>query len=372
MKNDVQVTICIPTLNRPGFLFRLLKYCADVRFKQCFFIGDSSYGKCLQENKKAVRQFENELNIRHFECPDMDVVEALDSFNHLITTPYAAICCDDDFLCPHGLNLCAKFLDVHPKYSAAHGIGVILGLDRKGPFGKVSSLNELRQCTVEQETGIGRLTSLYSDQTHALVYSVHRVSDWCDMWKTFQGSRPGFLFEELYPDTISCIRGKVKELDVLYLVRHGHGDNVKQDQFYRWITNHDWFVNYDILKASAVKELIKIDKVSSEMAEKEFDTAFCFYITRMATHAYTSYLSSEQDLKTEESLAKRCLKQFKQKVFQKKPDWEETYILFRNRVLNWKRKTDGINLHEVLKDSSPYHNDFMPIYKIITSPPSNH
>jgi len=58
------VTILVPTRNRPDFLYRLLNYYCQASFKGCFFFGDASDDEALKDNKKIITGFNPKILLK--------------------------------------------------------------------------------------------------------------------------------------------------------------------------------------------------------------------------------------------------------------------------------------------------------------------
>ncbi|MBI4333153.1 MAG: TIGR00180 family glycosyltransferase [Chloroflexi bacterium] len=354
MASEPKITICIPTKNRADFLRRLLQYFAGANCQHRIYIADSSDGGHLDETKKTVGSLGGRLSIRHFECPGLSVVAALDHVNQFIATPYAAVCADDDFLAVNGVDRCVHFLENNPDFGAAHGIGILTYADRPGPRGNIGWAGHYRQAVTDAGSGSRRLQDYFAGGPLALLFSVHRAQDWRDIYRETVAqpwARQGFSFDELVTSSISVIRGKVKELDCLYLVRFGHDRINPQVHGYDWFTSPDWFAGFEALRTRAVAELMRKDGIGKEQAEEAFKQAIVPYLARMFSRG----------LPAPRPGVFARLKRIAARI----PGVIPAHELMGSP---FSAKEEKNLLPSFLKPSSPYHEDFMPIYRAITTP----
>ena len=118
----MEVSLIIPTMNRPKLLLRLISYYASLKFEGKILIGDSSNAEIFRETARALESYKGSLDIWHRHLPGRSVAAAVLDMNEYLTTPYACLIPDDDFLVPRTLANCIQFLDSHPDYVAAHGV----------------------------------------------------------------------------------------------------------------------------------------------------------------------------------------------------------------------------------------------------------
>src|SRR3989338_235501 len=108
------ITIILPTMNRPDFLERLLRYYAAVNFQHSIFIGDASDSGPADKAKTVVAKFKSNLNVEYHGCPGLSIAQTVAKLNQSLKTPYAVLTGDDDFLVPAGIGRCVDFLKRNP------------------------------------------------------------------------------------------------------------------------------------------------------------------------------------------------------------------------------------------------------------------
>lgn len=342
MSSEEKITICIPTKNRSDFLARLLHHFANEKYRYWIFIGDSSDASHIDKTKKIIQSLSGRLNVKHFECPGLSETGATEYMNQFITTPYCALLGDDDLLCVKSIDKCIDFLDSNSDYGAAHGVGILTSVDRNGPYGNISEVYYYPQMTLNADSGSQRLRDYFACGPYgpyALLFSVHRTSIWRDMFRGFISSdswvRFGFGFGEIIPSSISSVRGKVKELDCLYLVRFSHESRYLEVGSFDWLINQDWKIGFKNLRDRVVNELIRQDGISKEKAEEVFKQAFRPYLARVIRRIPYSLLVK----------------------------------FLGHKVISQVHVRKRINLlPSLLTPTSVHHEDFMPIYQTITTP----
>ncbi len=122
------LTIIIPTRNRPGFLRSSLTYYVRNGFTCRFLIGDNSTTDALAAKTRTLcDELSDRLDIRYsFFDGSVSFGGILHALAVDCETDYVAIIGDDDFLIPEGLNDCVRFLHHNPRATAAYGERVTL------------------------------------------------------------------------------------------------------------------------------------------------------------------------------------------------------------------------------------------------------
>ena len=360
---NAKLTLCIPTKNRSEFLSRLLHYYANTNYQHWIFIGDASNATHYKATQQTIKSLEDRLKVRHFEQTGMDVAQSFDSFAHLISTPFSAACADDDFILTQGIEKCIRFMEDNPDYSAAHGKGIAFSLNQSGPYGKIRQVHFYPQTIQNAKTGKERLFNVFNISASPVVLSVHRTKDWRDMWGAFTGSRQGFIFEELVPSGISVIRGKVKELDNLYLVRQGHDAQYPQENIFDWVTNPDWQSTYSIMRDKFIIELMQQDGIIEAEAREAVKNAFWPFLARIIRDRLP------RDLKIAESGSR--VRAFywttRRRLGQNIPALKTIYIKMISLIQIHLHREKDFNLNALLNPSSKYHENFKAVYKVITT-----
>ena len=138
-----------------------------------------------------------------------------------ITTPYAVLCADDDFLIPAGILESRNFLQENQDYASAHGLyfnHTNVEDAQKNGF----SIGPLYQggSSSEQDSAEKRLNAYMSGKTsYYPMYAVHRTDLFQQIWKETEIYVSDWGLSELFTSALSFIYGKMKVLPVFYSSR---------------------------------------------------------------------------------------------------------------------------------------------------------
>ena len=378
MTLNKKLTICIPTKNRPDFLSRLLNYYASTNFDGWLFIGDSSESTSLSKNHNLINKLKNQLNIRYFEFPKLSAEKVLEELSKSISTEFVVLSCDDDFLCSPSLGRCVKFLEKNQDYSAAHGKGFTLDIHSHGSFGEIANFCITPLPKIDAESGCERLEQFIFHQLHNVNMLVTRRDIWVNAFQDLNklsNLHSSFIFGELISASIVVIMGKIAEIDSLYLVRQGHPKshyvNIYKNKFFEWFTDENWYTAHKLLYDRVLYELVKQDKISSEKAKEKFRKIFFHFYANTIANGYRGYLKRFGDSK-QYDLSSRLLSIMTRIGYKDKLKKKLKKIYYRLSRLFASKDNDKLSeLANLLRESSPYHKDFMPIYEAVTKRPAD-
>jgi glycosyltransferase domain-containing protein len=341
---DLRVTLLIPTLNRPEFVIRLLRYYAEVGFTGRIAVGDSSDAAGVRLTRAEVERLKGALDIDYVELPGLGLA---DSWKHLIdrlSTPYAAYLADDDFLVPTSLDKCARFLAEHTDYAAAHGAGLGVTLDTNGLFGKVMLCDYYAQTVSEADLASERLRQ-HLERYSVTLFAVHRTETWRAMFEDVHLIPDMSFGAELLPCCLSVVHGKVKELDGLYVVRQSHARRYEQPTMFDWIATPNWFASYQVTLDSLARALVAQESISLEAARKIVQEGFRRYVG-----AGMGLPSRWASAGPAVAIARKLWHTWQ--ALQPTPHAE-------------------FALQALLSPASPYHVDFMPVYQSLVTAPAD-
>jgi len=363
-----KLTILIPTMNRSIFLIRQLRYYSEMGFQGCICIGDSSNKEQLSYTKKALENLNKELHIIHKEFPELNEFMCTQQLVKLVNTPYVVWVADDDFLVPSGLNMCVDFLENNKEFSAAQGMAVRIKTKDSIAYGDIIECTKKRLPVACAKTASKRYLSLmlhYAD----VHFTVHRIDTRSLMYK-FVNLIPDKSFSStLLPSCLSVINGKTKELKCLSLVRQINDNryfSVEQGDTYLWITNPQWLSFLKIFNEIISKELTRVDGIGSAKANEIAKQGIAMFIARRMKSESTMFYSKHSILNSESRLSYfNSLKKLKS-VINGMPLTRLLIGKFYSLIFQSSEKQYDMSLKSLLKPSSPYHKDFMPIYRAIT------
>jgi glycosyltransferase domain-containing protein len=363
-------------MNRSEFLIRLLRYYRDLNFQGCICIGDSSDTSHVERTKEAIKALQGKLNIIYREYPTFNQRESMEQLLDIVPTPYAASIGDDDFLVPSSLEQCVRFLDSHLDYSAAHGVGGLITLDSNGAHGRIEGASYYRQPVIEAESASLRLANHLSNYS-VTAFSVHRIETYRAMYRAASLPADKFFGGELLPLCLSVVHGKVKEVDCLYLVRQvynpryplleGRERNASESSvplnvsattypdIFGWMTSLDWLPSYEVFRDYLAEELARQDGISVDAAQEVVKQAFWSYLANGLINKWKGrYAQNGSGPRSHARATARRIPALR---------WT-----WRNVRSFFPGEDNRMSLQALLRPSSPYHSDFMPVYRAVTTP----
>jgi len=380
------ITLLIPTKNRTIFLKRVLTYYKKINFLGTLAIGDSSSGDFLNENKKIYESMKEFINITYQIFPDKNLCQTSHELLKTVKTNFVAEVHDDNFIVPNSIKKCIEFLNENSDYSAASGLGVSIKTKNDEPYGKLIKCVKKKQPSSDLDTACSRFISLYGNYSD-IHYAIHRTEIYREVLKNSHIKDNNFFHIMTTANTF--ILGKVKELDTLHVIRHIQSpegrkvfnkNHPESTNTYWWITGEEWNTNLEVLQKTVVKNLIKIDNISTEEAQKTYELSFFMYFSMYFANKtkgikelksfYDRYYSSAlfplwasiNDNKLLKLTVyayprlKYIVGKFQYKIFGGE--------ILKSKALN--NRTDSL-LPSLLNKKSKYHSNFIPIYELITS-----
>jgi len=276
--HSADITIIVPTFNRADFLARLLGYYARNKFQGRILIGDASNDEQAALVRKEAERYRDSLNIEHHRFPGENIAQTVFKLNGFIRTPFAALAGDDDLLLVEGLRRCADFLKDHPHYAAANGKGCLVVVKGSKVYGDIQDLDDYPLKGVEAGDPATRLEDFLKDYSVAL-FSVFRTEIWRRMWADPGGIKDVDFAAELVPNCVGVISGKIKHLNVLYLIRQAHERRYVLPDAYDWVTSPQWQEGYRFFKAR-VREALAAQGMDEGKAGASIKAAFAQYLQR--------------------------------------------------------------------------------------------
>lgn len=344
------LTIVIPTRNRADFLARLLGYYRDQRFSHKLIIADSSDAEQRSRSKDVVEVAAKDLNVDYQQYdPETEFTAKLSQAVALVSTPYMAVGADDDFFVLATVDRALTFLASQPDYAVVHGDSAIF-ITRSGlAHGPLEQVHRYDQRTIDDSGGLARLTG-HLNHYSTTFYSIHRTEQFRSCYQTMISIAADLYFSELLHSCLTLIQGKAKKLDGLYLVRQGFvAKEYEVLDVFDWIARPGWGEQYERFRDCLAEELSQQDGIEIDQARKVIKEIFSHYLSTFLKSSGTRVV------------VPNSLRQVMRSIPVARPIWHAL------RSLNPEAKSE-INLPALLRPSSPYHAEFMPIYRAITKP----
>lgn len=212
------IGILIPTLNRPDFVARALRYYESSDFQGTIYLADSSDTEQHMVNIGNVDRSDVRVCHKHYPKDKYphdgacikEILKAVDE-------PYCAFCGDDDFFVPETLLECAEFLEHNSDYASCHGMRANVFYKDGKPYGMMEGVFYSQGFELEQDEPIERWID-YIRSGISTQHYVHRTETWKKMYAYADKMKLRYLGPELMPCSLSVIEGKVKRIDGLHIV----------------------------------------------------------------------------------------------------------------------------------------------------------
>lgn len=350
MKSTVsskEISIFIPTKNRSEFLIRGLHYFCEVHFKGPIYVGDSSDSEQIEKVKRALVTLKGKIDVRYGEYPGRTGPQTLVRLVSEVSTPYAVYMGDDDFLVPSSLVKCAAFLEQKPDFTACGGKAILIA--RKNGYLDMATGFYGGACRDLLEERASQRFLNYMGGCFVSLFAVQRTEQ---MKKAFKDVEPvtDWAFTELLPSCCSILQGKLKVIDSLSLVRQCHANQYLLADIYDWLTNKNWFPSYQQFAHCLASMLSEKDSISIEQAQEVIKKGFWLYLANVFSKKWEGCYETDRDN------FKERLKMNVKKIPLATQFWRTLYSY-----------TPGgkMTLKSLLRKSSPYHSDFLPVYQAI-------
>lgn len=351
------VTLCIPTKDRPEFLARVLRYYRGQGARFQVVIADSSPSAVAEANQRLVESLRPGLNLRYLRYePEIHVAQKIAHALEQVETPYAALGADDDFSVPTALERAAGFLAAHPDYALAHGEAILFHAPAAAAGnGGGPLVVRYAQRSVEQPTGALRL--LDHLRHYALTfYSMQRTTLLRDTWKVVSGLELDYAFVELLPSCLAIIQGKSTQLGGLYLARQGHAAQTSVNHLrdpLEWVADPSWASQQARVRHVLAETLARQDGLTLEEAREVVKQAFWWCLAKTLTTKWDNRYGQR-------GIAARLrFRAMARRVPGLRSAWRAARTLLPGG-------SQTISLETLRRPTSPYHADFMPIYRVVT------
>ena len=380
-----KVAILIPTMNRSDFLIRQLRYYVSVGSPHPIYIGDASNIEHKERIENAIQELQSQINIYYYHWPEHNDRVTLTDLGKVAKESYCAFIGDDDFFVPRSLSKCAEFLERNPEYRLAQGKAAVFSLKEPGPFGAMNGVAPYwSKKEAEEKTGAERI--LHFCQNYWVPqFSVHRRNEFLDDSINYREITDRSFGEILHTFTFIS-KGKSKFIDCLYLFRQVHNARYTLPDSFDWITGPDWQPSYQIFHDTLTDALSSVDNISESKASEIVKQAFWAYLAGGMLNKYQSKYgqttSSKQNAIVNGKVnSRKSLRELVKKI----PGAREVVNQLRNvkasivpRQVDKMTKEDRwairaekgeLLLPALLHSSSPYHEDFLPVYEAVTGQP---
>lgn len=264
------VTVVIPTHNRPRQLERLLEYYS--KYEIPILIADSS--------TMPFTRWKKFKNVKYYYYPNFSYAKKLPLIYKKVKTRYVLFNADDDFVIPASILKCVDFLNKNPDYNSAHGHYVFFESNDKKlsvyPFYLAST-----NLDINSNSPSGRVKQMLSNYMQ-LLYAVTKTSDIKQVFKLL-ADNPRIKNDnlvELFQAAILCINGKSKTLPILYCSREVTLNSARTytKDLNVYYSNPEHQKEYHTWSEAIISHLSKKERVSHDKAKEVVDEAVALYL----------------------------------------------------------------------------------------------
>lgn len=355
------LTCVVPTYNRSSRLLRLLRYYHASGCQAQIHVLDSGDQETLRGAELDALMRACAITLRRYDSdtpPLMKILQGLEE----VSTPFVVLWADDDLLVPSALEDGVRLLTVRPEYSVVHG--------RSGLFavreGQIQWVAPYLQRPILDETASARLRN-HLQHYSVMFYSVHRTAAFREnVRRVCQSGLDWHTWGEIALSALAVIQGKACCLSRLYMLREGHDgmwsakiDRERNADPFDWLTDTAFVRqhgSFELFRDCLVPELVRQDGVSVQQAREVVKQALWPYVAgqmeekwRRANGIRASVIPSR-------------LRAAVRQVPGLRTTWRALQAFAPGR-------RNAMSLPGLLRPSSLYHNDFVPIYHVVTSVP---
>jgi len=230
MQNCEELTILIPTINRPRFITRALFVYSKLGFKGQILIGDSSEGDAYECTESFIKTLSSSMSVKHFYLSAQSYPTCGAVVRELIGLTQTKFVCqfgDDDILLPKGASECIDFLTRTPSYGAATGrqrLEFVLDKAHNEPH-LVSEIELTEEPDLDHPDPVARFKT-YMRNTLAPSYYIFRREIFERAYSQLNLVETRYFGPELLVSCVAVCLSRVKKLDVLTIMFEVHDDHI--------------------------------------------------------------------------------------------------------------------------------------------------
>tara|TARA_Y100000031_G_scaffold65217_1_gene73078 strand:- start:1239 stop:1808 length:570 start_codon:yes stop_codon:yes gene_type:complete len=162
-------------------------------------------------------------------------------------------------------------------------------------------------------------------------------------------------FGEILTSYSLVLQGKIKSFDCLYWVRQFHDQRYVFNDIFDWLTSKNWLTCYNMAALQIKEDIIENDGIDEESASNIVEQVFLDFLSKSINRGHNRYYGDNRDgiFRRIKNIAKQV------------PSLRSANNVLRSVFYSSK----DLSLPVLLNKRSPYHDDFMPVYQVVTAPP---
>lgn len=287
-----KITLIIPTKNRHKYLERILDYYSGQGVNIC--VCDSS--------KSSFAKKDYFKNVRYFHYPNFRYSEKLHEVFKKISTKYAVMCADDDFIVPSSIEKCVRFLEKNKDYSSVQGHHIFF-TNSRNKSGNISYapiyLHSLKM-DLNSNFPSQRVKELMSSYMQ-LLYSICRTNFVREVFSLLRSKKNinNFNLVELFHSIFLCISGKCKVLPIFYCAREEMdvSANIVTDPLEVIARGKKYKEEYNLWKKLISESIVRKEHIEEKKATRVVSEAINLYCRN------TSLIGKLLNIKTAKNFA---------------------------------------------------------------------
>lgn len=273
-----ELTIVVPTRNRPNSLRRLLTFYKKLDFDPKLYIADSSDDNQITANEEICANIDLNIDYNTYST-ELRLVKKIRDALRNVTTSFTVLSADDDFIRPSGIDQAVQFLLNDESFSAAHGNYISFKAEQVGSDIQFSwKPSYVDSQSLDEQKPEDRLQSHHANYVPTF-YSVHRTLSIQEGYKRAVEATTDVRFGELLPSMTAVINGKFKHLNVFYGARYSaQQTGSTADNFIDFIREGTFRSKYDRYQDSLAGHLEARSKLTYEESLTVVDDAMISYL----------------------------------------------------------------------------------------------
>ena len=359
-KELLDMTIVIPTKNRPQYIERMLTYYLSLNFIGNIVILDSSDEEVAQHIEKYVNDIDKENYTYTFSLglPTTVIKENL----NLIKTKYTSLLGDDDYAIPTGILRSIEYLKNNPDVGACRGEALKIRDDSNLSSESISRYWNFFN-RVEDSSG-DRVVQHFSDY-HSPQFHVCRSEIFIKAFSNapsmseMEAGYDWLIGDELVTAALMLAYGKFASIEGLHLVRT---NSIEAKERRETLLDDESSLGKEMAVRDLTKKLATAvseqDAITFEEAEK---IAISILDKPIFTQKYNGAINESfkgflKPLLQFLNLFKLCLA------------LRRNFYITKEKVFSliFESKNKHIGLKNLLNPDNFYHEEFMPVYRSIT------
>ena len=256
-KNDYRylskLSIVIPTYNRQAFLFRQCTYWSGTGVT--LILIDGSPTPLKTSLQKKLEKFQNVTYLHSKTSLGKRLLKA----SKLITTPFTALCSDDDFITKSGAISSVKLLEKQPDLVACRGESIYASISKdKESVRYIPMRRRFKDFQATQDKIEDRLSYAFSDYNGASSHAIMLTNVWKKSWvEGYSKNYSTSNVSEYYQNIATYICGKVICIPSLQMVHTNENGAINTPTDNRSLLFTEWLTSdkYKNERANFINDL---------------------------------------------------------------------------------------------------------------------